>query len=135
MSVTVGTLASDKLCQIVVKGMQEKKAEDIVVLDLREVNNAISDFFVICSGKSDTQIDAISESIEEEVYKIDKENPWHKEGLNNKSWVLIDYVDVVAHVFNREVREFYNLESLWGDAKIEEIEEIEEIEDRSLDSA
>jgi ribosome-associated protein len=126
MSVNVGSLASDKLCQIVVRGMQEKKAEDIVVLDLREVPNAVSDFFVICSGKSDTQIDAIAESIEEEVYKIDQESPWHKEGLNNKTWVLIDYVDVVAHVFNKEEREFYNLESLWGDAKIEEIGELQE---------
>lgn len=123
MSVNVGSLASDKLCQIVVKGMQEKKAEDIVVLDLRDVNNAVSDFFVICSGNSDTQIDAITESIEEEVQKVEKENPWHKEGLNNKSWVLIDYVDVVAHVFNKDEREFYNLESLWGDAKIKEIED------------
>lgn len=123
MRLNVGSLASEKLCQIVVKGMQEKKAEDIVVLDLREVNNSVSDFFVICSGSSDTQIDAISESVEEEVYKIDHENPWHKEGLHNKSWVLLDYVDVVAHVFNKKEREFYNLESLWGDAKIEVIED------------
>ena len=123
MSANVGGLASDKLSQIVVKGMREKKAEDIVVLDLRKVDNAISDFFVICTGNSDTQIEAIADSIEEEVYKIDKENPWHKEGENNKSWVLIDYVDVVAHVFNKEERDFYNLEALWGDAKVERIEE------------
>ena len=123
MRLNVGSLASEKLCQIVVKGMQEKKAEEIVVLDLREVKNSISDFFVICSGNSDTQIEAIAQSIEEQVYKIDQENPWHIEGLNNKLWVLIDYVDVVAHVFNNREREFYNLESLWGDAKIEVIED------------
>ena len=123
MRSNVGSLASEKLCQIVVKGMQEKKAEEIVILDLRKINSAVSDFFVICSGNSDTQIDAIAESIEEEVLKIDRENPWHKEGLNNKSWVLLDYVDVVAHVFTKQEREFYNLESLWGDAKIKVIED------------
>lgn len=124
MSGNEGNLASDKLSQIVVKGMQEKKAKDIVVLDLRDVNNAVSDFFVVCSGTSDTQIQAIAESIEEEVYRFNKEDPWHREGLNNKSWVLIDYVDVVAHIFKKQEREYYNLESLWGDAKIETIEDL-----------
>lgn len=124
MSGNEGNLAADKLSQVVVKGMQEKKAKDIVVLDLRDVNNAVSDFFVVCSGTSDTQIQAIAESIEEEVYRFNKENPWHREGLNNKSWVLIDYVDVVAHIFKKEEREYYNLESLWGDAKIETIEDL-----------
>lgn len=123
MKANVGGLTSDKLCQIVVKGMKEKKADDIVVLDLRKVNSAVADFFVICNGNSDTQIDAIADSVESEVHKVNKENPWHKEGLNNKSWVLIDYVDVVAHVFNKENREFYNLEALWGDAQVERIEE------------
>lgn len=107
---------SDKLSQIIVEGMQEKKAEDIVVMDLRNVKNAIADFFVICSGNSDTQIDAISESIEKEVHKNNKENPWHREGKENKEWVLLDYVTVVAHVFKRDRRAFYGLEELWGDA-------------------
>ena len=111
-------LSSEQLSQVVVKGMQEMKAEDIVLMDLRSVNNAVADFFVICSGNSETHIGAIAESVDLEVNKVDGQNPWHREGLNNKIWVLLDYVDVVAHVFNHENREFYALESLWGDAKI-----------------
>ncbi len=111
-------LSSEQLSQVVVKGMQEMKAEDIVLMDLRSIKNAVADFFVICSGNSDTHIDAIAESVDHEVNKTDGQNPWHREGQNNKIWVLLDYVDVVVHVFNQENREFYALESLWGDAKI-----------------
>lgn len=106
----------------VVKGMQEKKALDIVVMDLRKVRNAVADYFVICSGNSDKQIEAISASIDEEVYKAVKENPWHTEGKNNKEWMLLDYINVVAHVFRKDKRQFYALEQLWGDAEITEIE-------------
>lgn len=115
---------SEKLTEIVVKGMQEKKASNIVVMDLREVNNAIADFFVICSGNSDTQLDAIIDSVDEEVSKTLHENPWHSEGKANKEWMLIDYVNVVAHIFKKEKRDFFGLEELWGDAKIQEIENI-----------
>jgi ribosome-associated protein len=101
--------------------MQEKKATDIVVLDLRKVKNAVADFFVICSGNSDKQLDAITDSVDQEVYKALKENPWHTEGKNNKEWMLLDYIDVVAHVFKKDRREFYSLERLWGDADIREI--------------
>jgi ribosome-associated protein len=114
---------SEKLSKAVVKGMQEKKATDIVVLDLRNVKNAIADFFVLCSGGSDKQLDAISESIDEQVYKAVKENPWHTEGKNNKEWMLLDYINVVAHVFRKDRRQFYALEKLWGDAEITEIED------------
>lgn len=117
-----GLLQSEKLAQIVVKGMQEKKAGDIVVMDLRKVKNAVSDFFVLCSGNSDTQVDSISDSIEEEIDKATKQSPWHKEGYENMEWVLLDYVDVVAHVFRKDKREFYALEQLWGDAVLNEIE-------------
>lgn len=113
---------SDVLSSWVVDGMLEKKAIDVVLMDLREVKHAIADYFVICSGNSDTQIDAISESIEEEIHKHVKQNPWKREGKQNKEWVLLDYVDVVAHVFNKEKRNFYGLEELWGDAKISHIE-------------
>jgi ribosome-associated protein len=112
---------SEKLCKAVVKGMQEKKAADIVVMDLRKVKNAIADFFVICSGNSDKQLDAISDSIDDEVSKSIKENPWHTEGKNNKEWMLLDYISVVAHIFKKDKREFYALEKLWGDAEITEI--------------
>ncbi|RLD23548.1 MAG: ribosome silencing factor [Bacteroidetes bacterium] len=120
------TLSSEQLSQVVVKGMQEIKAEDIVVMDLRSVNNAVADFFVICSGNSDTHIDAIAESVDKEVHKIDGQNPWHREGQSNKIWVLLDYVDVVVHVFKHDNREFYGLESLWGDAKITTYDEVTE---------
>ena len=112
---------SETLSGVIVKGMQEKKASDIVVMDLRKIKNAVADFFVICSGNSDKQLDAISDSIDAEVFKKLNENPWHTEGKNNKEWMLLDYINVVAHVFRKDRREFYALERLWGDADITEI--------------
>jgi len=112
---------SEELSKVVVLGMQEKKGEDIVVMDLRKVKNAIADYFIICSGTSDTHIDAISESIEKEVHNINRENPWHREGKDNKEWVLLDYVSVVSHIFKKDRREFYSLEELWGDAIVTEV--------------
>lgn len=117
------SVPSEKLSEVVVLGMQEKKAKDIVVMDLREVKNAVADYFIICSGSSDTQIEAIADSIDEQVYKQLKENPWHTEGKENKEWMLIDYVTVVAHIFKKDKREFYSLENLWGDAHVEHIQE------------
>ena len=114
---------SEKLSQAVVRGMQEKKASDIVLMDLRNVKNTVADFFVLCTGNSDTQIDAIAESIDEQVNKELNENPWHQEGKDNKEWMLMDYVNVVAHIFKREKREFYGLETLWGDASIHSYQE------------
>jgi ribosome-associated protein len=114
--------SSEKLSDIIVKGMQEKKATNIVVLDLRKVKNAVADFFILCSGSSDKQLDAIADSIDAEVFKALQENPWHIEGKNNKEWMLLDYIDVVAHVFRKDRREFYALEKLWGDADIIEID-------------
>lgn len=104
------------------QGMLEKKASDVVVLDLRDIKHAVADYFVICSGTSDTQIDAISDSVEKEVHKLTRQNPWKREGKQNKEWILIDYVDVVAHVFSRDKRNFYGLEELWADAKSTTIE-------------
>lgn len=112
---------SEELSRTVVKGMEEKKAEDIVVVDLRGVKGSVSDFFVICSGNSDTQIEAIADSIEDEVQKASAEAPWRKEGFTNREWILMDYVNVVAHIFKKEKREFYALEELWGDAVITEV--------------
>ena len=112
---------SDILAELVVKGMQEKKATDIVVINLKSLKNAVSDYFVIASANSDTQIDAIATSIEEEVFKSVRQNPWQSEGRTNNEWVLLDYVNVVAHIFLKDKREFYALEELWGDAKIEHV--------------
>lgn len=117
------SISSEQLCHLVVKGMQEKKAMDVVIMDLRKIKNAITDFFVICTGNSDTQIDAIADSVEAEVYKVTSEHPWQREGKEAKEWILIDYVDVVAHVFKKDRREFYGLEQLWGDAEITLAEE------------
>lgn len=116
-------ISSEQLSEIIVKGMQEKKAIDIVIMDLRKVKNAVADFFVICSGNSDKQLDAIADSVDQEVYKAFSENPWHTEGKNNKEWMLLDYINVVAHVFRKDRREFYALERLWGDADIREVED------------
>lgn len=112
---------SEKLSKAVVAGMQEKKAQDIVVMDMRDTKNAIADFFVICSGSSDKQVEAIARSVDEEVEKKLKENPWHMEGKNNKEWVILDYITVVVHIFKKDKRDFYALEKLWGDAHITEI--------------
>lgn len=116
-------ITAEDLCRSVVNGMLEKKANNVVVMDLRKVKNAITDFFVICSGNSDTQIDAIATSIEDEVFKVTKQHPWHGEGKQQREWILLDYVEVVAHVFRKDRREFYDLESLWGDAEIMQIGE------------
>lgn len=115
---------SDTLAEIVVRGMQEKKASDIVVLNLKELKNAVADYFIICSANSDTQIDAVARSVEDEVEKLTGEYPWQTEGRTNREWVLLDYVDVVVHVFLRDRRKFYALEELWGDAQISHIEEV-----------
>lgn len=112
---------SEALSKIIIDGMEEKKASDIILMDLREVKGAVSDFFIICSGNSDTQLQAIAESIQEEVKKNSDERPWRKEGYTNKEWILLDYVSVVAHIFKTEKRAFYAIEELWGDAKITSI--------------
>ena len=120
---TEKTTTSTQLSEQVVLGMLEKKAEDVVIMDLREVKTAVADYFVLCSGNSDTQIDAISESVEEQVKKKCNQRPWKREGRDQREWILIDYVDVVVHVFNKEKRKFYGLEELWGDARIQRLEE------------
>ena len=113
---------SDTLADLVVRGMQDKKASDIVVLNLKELKNAVADYFIICSANSDTQLDAVARSVEEESEKATGESPWQTEGRTNREWVLLDYVDVVVHVFLRDRRKFYALEELWGDADIRYIE-------------
>lgn len=105
------------LCDAIVEGMQENKAKDIVVLDLREIPSAVSDFFVICSGDSSTQVDGISSSVIRHTRKTLQEKPWNVEGKTNKEWVLMDYVSVVAHVFYKETRSYFDIEDLWADAK------------------
>lgn len=109
-------VSSYDLCQAVIKGMHEKKAQEVVVLDLQNVKNAVADFFVISTGTSDTHINAIAESVLEEVKKTVNTEGTHSEGMTNREWILIDYLDVVVHIFNKEKRAYYDLEGLWGDA-------------------
>ena len=115
-------LTSDKLAKLIVKGIKEKKGHNIVTMNLKNIEGAVTDFFVICEANSSTQIDAIKKSIEKEVKKSSNEKPWHVEGTSKLEWVLIDYVNVVAHIFQSEKRKFYDLEGLWGDARINKIE-------------
>lgn len=110
---------SNKLAEIVVVGMQEKKANEIVKLDMRNVNATLSDYFVICHAANGPQVNAIAKSVEDEVYKAFGQEPWHKEGHGNGEWILLDYVDVVVHIFKGDKREHYNIEDLWGDAEQE----------------
>ena len=121
---------SDTLAEVVVRGMQERKGTDIVVLNLKELKNAVADYFVICSANSDTQLDALARSVEEEVEKLTGQSPWQTEGRTNREWVLLDYVDVVVHVFLRDRRQFYALEELWGDAEITHIEDTADVVQR-----
>jgi ribosome-associated protein len=109
--------AGEWLALNVAQGMFEKKAENIRILDLRNVPGASADFFVISHADNDKQVEAIARSLEDEVKKNTGQTPWHREGFQNLQWVLVDYIDVVAHVFLEEKRHFYNIEGLWGDAK------------------
>jgi len=109
---------SSPLVQEIVQGMEDVKATGITILDLSELENSVCDFFVIAEGTSNTQVNAISDSVEKTVREKLQEKPWHVEGRDNSEWILMDYVSVVAHVFQKRTREFYDLESLWGDAKI-----------------
>ncbi|NGM73900.1 ribosome silencing factor [Sphingobacterium sp. SGL-16] len=110
---------SNKLADVVVFGMQEKKASEIVKMDMREVNSTLSDYFVVCNADSNVQVNAIAKSVEDEVYKAFGHDVWHKEGQGNGEWILLDFVDVVVHIFKTEARDRYRLEDLWGDAKVE----------------
>ena len=113
---------NDELLTNIILGIEEVKGEDINILDLREINNAACDYFVICNGNSNTQVNAIMNSVQKTVSKSIKDKPWHVEGGDNSEWILMDYVNVVVHVFQKHIREYYNIESLWGDAKITLIE-------------
>lgn len=113
---------SELLVESVIRGMQEKKAENIVTLDLRQIDNSVSDFFIICTGNSSTQVDAIADSVEEFVRKEIHEKPWHTEGKKNSQWILLDYFSVVVHIFQKEYRDFYRIEDLWADAEVNAVQ-------------
>lgn len=116
------TVSTDVLLTSIIKGIEEVKGNDIVILDLRTIDTAVCDYFVICNGSSNTQVNAIVNSVQKIVSKELKDKPWHVEGTDNAEWVLMDYVSIVVHVFQKEIREYYNIEDLWGDAKITTLE-------------
>ncbi len=110
--------STDQLITKIIGGIEEVKGQNIDILDLRDIENTVCDYFIICNGTSNTQVTAIVNSVQKLVSKELKEKPWHVEGMDNSEWVLMDYVNVVVHVFQKHIREFYDIESLWGDAKI-----------------
>ena len=114
-------VSSDLLVTEFIKGIEEVKGENISILDLREIENTVCDYFVICEGTSNTQVNAIVNSIQKKVSKEIKDKPWHIEGSENAEWVLMDYINVVVHVFQKHIREYYDIESLWGDAVTTEV--------------
>lgn len=113
---------TEHLVEVVVNAMQEVKGEEIVSLDLKNVTHAVADYFIICHANSHTQVQAIARRVEEETMKTLNDRPWHKEGIQNAEWVLLDYTDIVVHVFYKEARTFYALEDLWADGEVKEYE-------------
>jgi ribosome-associated protein len=114
-----------QLVKTIVKGIQEKKGSNIAVADLNGIEGTICRYFVICQGNSPTQVEAISDSVEETVRIEQKEKPLHVVGLENAQWVAMDYTDVLVHIFLPDVREYYDLEHLWEDATIEHIPDLD----------
>jgi ribosome-associated protein len=106
------------LSKTIIEAIKNKKGNNIVSMNLSRIPNAVSNYFILCHGNSKVQVEAIADSIEEEVLKIGGGKPWHKEGFENAEWILLDYVDVVVHIFQEQTRLFYNLEDLWADAEI-----------------
>ncbi|MFV1883518.1 MAG: ribosome silencing factor [Balneola sp.] len=112
---------SNELVELIIEGLRKRKAQDIVILDVSELTT-LTDYFVVCSGNSDTQIKAIADSVEEELLEKAGEKAWKKEGLQARSWIILDFINTVVHVMSREKREFYNIEQMWNDAKVTYIE-------------
>ena len=111
---------AEKLAGTIIKAIADKKGRKILTLDLRSIDTAVTDFFVICHGASRPQIEAIAEGITDTVHQKYGYKPWHKEGFENAEWILLDYIDVVVHIFKEDKRDFYQLEKLWADAKTSE---------------
>ncbi|HUR64978.1 MAG TPA: ribosome silencing factor [Chitinophagaceae bacterium] len=111
---------NSKIIKTIIAAIQEKKGENIISLDLKKINEAVADFFIVCEASSQPQIRAIAENIEAKLREKCEESPYHHEGYQNLQWVLIDYVNVVVHVMLSDTRKFYKLEEMWSDAAAEE---------------
>jgi len=114
--------AESELISKIIFGIEDVKGVDVSLMDLTNITNTVCGYFIVCTGTSNTHVNAIVSSIRKHVSKELKEKPFSIEGNENQEWVLIDYVNVVVHVFQREVREYYDIENLWGDAKITNVE-------------
>ena len=112
---------ADELISKIIYEVEDVKGNDISLLDLRDIENTVCSYFIVCSGSSNTHVNAIVSSVQKTVSKELREKPFHTEGLENSEWVLIDYVNIVVHVFQKPIREYYNIEELWGDAKTTQI--------------
>ena len=111
----------EALIEKIIEAIQDTKGEDVLVFDLSKIENSVAETFIICSGNSNTQVSAIAGNIEKKVRNELQDRPWHVEGTENAMWILVDYVSVVVHVFQKQIREYYDIEELWGDAKITKI--------------
>lgn len=115
---------SSKILKVIIKAIQDKKGENVVSLDMRKIAEAVADFFIICEAGSSVQVKAIADAVEEKVKEECGELPYRHEGYQALQWVLVDYVNVVVHVFQRETRKFYRLEEMWHDGVILEHDEL-----------
>ena len=116
------TTEKQLLIDKIVDAIQDIKGEDIMIFDLSKIENSVAETFIICSANSNTQVSAIAGNVEKKVRNELHDRPWHVEGTENAMWALMDYVSVVVHIFQRSIREYYEIEELWGDAKITKIE-------------
>lgn len=116
------TVEKEILIDKIVDAIQDVKGEDIMIFDLTGIENSVAETFIICSANSNTQVSSIAGSVEKKIRNELQDRPWHVEGTENSMWVLMDYVSVVVHIFQKHIREYYDIEELWGDAKITKIE-------------
>ncbi len=114
---------TEQLIDAIVEGIQRKKGLELVKIDLTKMNYTECKYFIICHGNSTTQVDAIAHSVEETVEELIDEKVWHKDGYRNSIWILLDYADIMVHIFQKDSRRFYDLENLWADAKFEYLKE------------
>ena len=112
------TLNTDSLINKIIEGIEEVKGQHITIIDLRDLENAVAKYFIIADGTSNTQVNAIADSVKKTVSKSLQQKPWHIEGEDNSEWILMDYVDVVTHIMQKPIRDYYNIEELWADAKV-----------------
>lgn len=117
-------LNTQEIVSAAIEGILKKKGKDPVSLDLTKIENSVCKYFIICHGDSNTQVEALADSVIETVREETGEKVWHKEGLSNATWVLLDYSDVVVHIFQKEYRDLYKLEELWADAKLTRYDDI-----------